>query len=384
MSLAEELKSSRPINSLPAVTPNALLSSVEPRRAFPFGDERTRWFYLGRGAVFHAVRALGLVGREVLIPAYHHGVEIEALSAAGAIPRFYGLDRKFRLKVPELEGLVGPRTAAVYVIHVAGFAQPMEDVRAFARRHKLKVIEDCALSLFSSDGALPLGSRADAAIYCLYKTIPVPNGGALWMREPPEIELADAGATTAVHQVASSMLVTFERTTATGRVLRRVVQAGARAARSVRPLPVDARPVGRRTYIPGQESLAISPVSLRIASRLDAAGIVKARRDNYEGLARRLRGVAPPIIDPLPQGTCPLFYPTWVEDKRALHAWLIARGIDAIDFWSEGSPLVRAGDFPDVDALRKHVLELPIHQDLDDDDLDRLAAAVRAGLRATS
>jgi dTDP-4-amino-4,6-dideoxygalactose transaminase len=36
-----------------------------------------------------------------------------------------------------------------------------------------------------------------------------------------------------------------------------------------------------------------------------------------------------------------------------------------------------AAEFPDAAALRRHVIELPCHQDLDDDAIDRVARAFR-------
>jgi dTDP-4-amino-4,6-dideoxygalactose transaminase len=332
-----------------------------------------------RGAVVRAVERLGLDGHEMLVPAYHHGVEVEALVAAGVRPRFYNVRRDFQADLQSLASEVTPKTRALYVIHYAGFPQPFTDLLAFARAHRLRVIEDCALSLLSSDGPRPLGSRGDAAVFCLYKTLPVPNGGALWMPEPgPEPELHPAGGSTAAHQVVSSLLVRFERDAGiVGQAARTVVQQAARLVRTWRPLPVDARPVGGRRFLPGQEKIAISPVSLQVARRLDARRIVEIRRRNYYALMSRLLDVATPMVHELAPGVSPLFYPLWSEDKQRLQANLADEDIETIDFWRHGSPLVPVGKFPDVEAMRAHVLELPIHQDLDAADIERLARAVR-------
>lgn len=375
--------SARRVSSLPALSPTSLWRAGSRAEAFPFGDARTRFFYLGRGAVWHAVRLLGLAGKEVLVPAYHHGVEIEALCDAGAEPVFYNVGRDFTLDLESLASRIGPRTGAVYVIHYAGFPQPMSDVASLARARGLKIIEDCALALYSADGPTALGSSGDAGIFCLYKSLPVPNGGALWMPTGWDgADLVPARRMTGLHQIASSMLARLERAVPVGALVRRAVQAGARTARSVRPLPVDAHPVGHRTFRQGQQHLDISPVSLRVAATLEAPAIVSARRRNYLSLEMMLRDVLPPVRRTLAQGVCPLFYPAWCEEKKRVHAALVKEGIEAIDFWSEGSPLVEQGAFPDVEALRTHVLELPIHQDLDEDDLHRMALVVRRVLRA--
>ncbi len=370
----------RTIAVLPALSPGALLPGLfGPPLAFPFCDPRTHYFYLGRGAVVRAVERLGLAGRELLVPAYHHGVEVEALVAAGARPRFYNVTRDFQADLASLAAEVTPDTRGLYVIHFAGFPQPMPELVAFARAHALKVIEDCALALYSSDGPRPLGSRGDAAIFCLYKTLPVPHGGALWMPAPAvPFTLTSAGSLTTAHQLLASLLVQLERRTGTiGRLARQAVRLGARLARAVGSLPADARPVGGRAFSPGQERLAMSPVSLRIARRIDPRTVVETRRRNYYALMSRLREVSPPMVHELPAGVSPLFYPLWVDDKPALQAALSAEGIESIDFWREGSPLVPAGRFPEVDALRAHVLELPIHQDVDLEDVERIARVVR-------
>lgn len=370
----------RRIGALPLPSPSMLLPRVAGSPlAFPFGDPRTQFFYLGRAAVWHAMRLLHLRGEEVLVPAYHHGVEIEALVAAGAKPRFYGVDRTMRADLASLAEQLTPATRALYVVHYAGFPQPMDDLLAFARHQGLKVIEDCALSLLSADGMRPLGSRADAAIFCLYKTLPVPHGGALWMPKGFDgAPLEPARLVIQAQQLASGMLARLEREAgATGHRVREVVRGAARRLRGVRPLPTDARPVGNRKFVPGQERLAIAPIALRMVHSIDLAKVVERRRRNYYALMGRLRDVAPPLIQELAPGMSPLFYPTWVEGKPRVHAALIEAGIEAIDFWSEGSALVERGRFPIVDGLRAHLLELPIHQDLEADDLEAIARAVR-------
>ncbi|HEX9241067.1 MAG TPA: DegT/DnrJ/EryC1/StrS family aminotransferase, partial [Anaeromyxobacter sp.] len=170
----------RYVPALPTLWP-AMLSPLARGAAapFPLGAPRTTLYYLARNAVFHGARLLGLSGREVLVPAYHHGVEVGALVAAGAIPRFVRVDARMRLDLEDAERRIGPRTRALYVIHYAGFAQPMDDVLALARRRGLLVVEDCALSLLAAEGTRPVGSAGDAAIFCFYKALPVPNGGAL-------------------------------------------------------------------------------------------------------------------------------------------------------------------------------------------------------------
>src|SRR5437660_4971939 len=148
---------------------------------FPFDQPGLRYRYFARNAVWDAVQLLKLSGRSVLMPAYHHGVELETLLAAGVKPVFFRVDPQMRCDFDEARARAKD-VAAVYVIHYAGFPQNMAAARALANELGVPLVEDCALALLSADGEKPLGSFGDISIFCLYKTIPVPNGGALLAR----------------------------------------------------------------------------------------------------------------------------------------------------------------------------------------------------------
>ena len=371
----------RYLPALPTLWPG-MLSPLEAARPvpFPFTAPRMTRYYLARNGVYHGARLLGLTGREVLVPAYHHGVEIGALAAAGAIPRFVRVDARMRLDLEDLEARIGPRTRAIYVIHYAGFAQPMDELMAVARRHGLAVVEDCALSLFAGEGARPLGSVGAIAVFCFYKTLPVPNGGALVVNDGAvagEVPARRAAplASTLSHATGALLANAALRLGAVGEAVRsaaRDAYALVRRATGVRPIST-----GTMTFDPALVDLGMSAISDAIARRADAGAIVAARRRNYFLLLGRLRELAPPMFAELPAGACPLFYPLLCDDKAAIQARLAARGVETVDFWRTGHPLCPVDAFPEVRALRRRVLELPVHQDLQPDDMAYLARCVR-------
>src|SRR5207253_11067710 len=116
------------------------------------------------------------------MPAYHHGVELETLLAAGVKPVFFRIDAQMRCDFEDARRRAAPEVRALYVIHYAGFPQDMEAARQLASELGVPLIEDCALALLSRNGDKPLGSSGDLSVCCLYKTLPVPNGGALLAR----------------------------------------------------------------------------------------------------------------------------------------------------------------------------------------------------------
>src|SRR3954470_17929135 len=145
---------------------------------FPFDQPALRYRYFARNAVWDAVKLLGLKGRKVLLPAYHHGVELETLLAAGVEPVFFRVDAQMRADFDDARAR-SAGVAALYVIHYAGFPQDMGAARQLATELGGRRLEDGALALLSSRGEKPLGSFGDVSVFCLYKTLPVPNGGGL-------------------------------------------------------------------------------------------------------------------------------------------------------------------------------------------------------------
>ena len=367
---------------LPTLWPNMVIARERPTDFLPFSSPNARYFYFARNAVWLTVKMMGLSGGEVLVPAYHHGVEIEALIDAGAVPRFYRVGRRWDVDLEDVERQIGPNTKALYLIHYAGFPGPAQAMRALADRHGIPLIEDCALSLLSSDGDRPLGSTGDVSIFCLYKTLPVPNGGALVVNGPKRYSLPEPPAppsSSTVSHVLSSLLQNVElRAGRTGRMLRKFARGLGRG--TVKAAQIDRVATGTQHFNRAHVDLGMSPLTKRIALGQDLAGIVDRRRRNYFLLLGALRSVSPPLFNELPAGVCPLFYPLVVPDKSELMARLAAEGIETVDFWRHFHPACDAARFPEVAQLRRTVLEIPCHQDLSAETVTQIAQVVRRAI----
>jgi len=329
------------------------------------------------------VKALGLEGGVVLVPAYHHGVEIEALLDAGAIVRFYRVGARWDVDLADVARKIGPETRALYLTHFAGFPGPVREMKALAEKHGLPLIEDCALSLFSADGDTPLGVTGDVAVFCLYKVLAVPDGGVLvWngpesdASRPAEPARPPPPRLSTLSALLSSMLRNVAlRGGRPGRLLRRLaLGAGKRALSASKVAPVLT---GTQHFNRDHVTLGMSRVSEALLRVQDVPGIVARRRRNYLFLLERLRDISPPLFDTLPDGVVPLCYPLLVDDNRRVMAQLVARGIEAVDFWREGHPACDVSEFPEVATLRTSVVEVPCHQDVTLETLAKVAAAIR-------
>jgi len=364
----------------PGLTPRMLLPRAKAAgMPFPFNDSGARYFYLARNGIYALARLWGLNGCEVLFPAYFHGVELEALLQAGVRLRFYPVREGMRVQVDDVVSRIGADTRAVYLIHYLGFPAPVAELAQVAQERGLLLIEDCALALLSCAGGRPLGSWGDAAIFCLYKTLPVPNGGAVVLRNGGPSTLPEGDPASWVSTLASISGSLNRYLQIHGhdwqRTLMKTVQAaGKKATRLLGGTPVD---IGTAHFEQSNARLAMSSLSHLIVTAQDFPGIVEKRRRNYLQLLERLGDVAPPVFDGLPDGVCPLSYPLRVRDKPAVVEKFLACGVEAVNFWFPRHPAGPREPYPEVDELRRTVLELPCHQDLTPEAIECVASVAR-------
>ena len=366
----------------PVLRPSQLLAPRPPAEPpFPLGAPGALHTYVARGAIFHLIRALG--GGEVLVPAYHHGNEVRALRAAGASVRFYGVNRRLEADLAQLDRLCRPPVRVLFLIHYLGWPQPVAPLAALCRQRGVLLLEDCALALLSESGGRPLGTFGDFSVFCLYKTLPVPNGGVLTAQGPMPaalrtLDLRPCDKASLAGRSAELMLAGLRRRwSRVGGALQGLKQA---AGRRLTALGVRRVPVGDEGFDEGQAGLAMSALSWRIARRCDHAAIRARRRANYRLMLELLGGRVAALKETLDDGVCPLFFPLLVNDKADALRRLARKGIETVPFWNQGDPQADGAAFPDVRFLREHVLELPIHQDVTAAQVEYMARQV-LGLR---
>ena len=368
-------------STLPLPLGQLLGAGRAPAARFPFDGRRINFYFLARNAIWHGTDALGLkAGDEVLMPSYHHGVELQCILAKGMTLRFYRIDNRMQADLDDVRAKLRPETRALYVTHYLGFPQPIRALREMAAGAGIPVIEDCALSLFSRNEEGPLGSFGDIGIFCLYKSLPVPYGGMLVMnrndlRLPPEPRLPD-------------------RVTTTSYLLNRLLDAGMlsrsamrqRASESIRSMARAAKHAAGTTVVPIDTEdfdvsimdVGVRKVTRRIVRHTDADEVVARRRANYLRFAERLDPRVRAVFSSLPDGACPLSYPILVQDKLAVSARLMAEGIETVNMWYRHHPRSPRGSYPEIDFLRDHVLELPNHQGLRLEHIDFMAEKASA------
>ena len=163
--------------------PALMLSTHRASRAvFPMSVPDHMYFHRARNAIYHLFRSLRLApGETVLVPDYHNGNEVQAIRAAGVTVRFYRIGRNLEIDLEHLTTARAdhgrPRRCSSSTTSAG--RSPSRSSLALCEAHDMILVEDCALSLLSETLGRPLGSFGRYATFCLYKTLPVPNGGVL-------------------------------------------------------------------------------------------------------------------------------------------------------------------------------------------------------------
>jgi dTDP-4-amino-4,6-dideoxygalactose transaminase len=336
---------------------------------FPLEDPRHRVFARARHGLWHGIHALGIrPGDVVLAPAYHHGSEIEALERAGIVCRFYGVDDALRPDEDALERLLGSDVRALYLIHYFGFPQDVGRWRDWCTSHRVLLIEDAAMALLSYRDGRPIGSVGDLAIYCLYKTFALPDGGAMICPRRTPYPRGDRRFGV-IHAALrnGSWLAQRSRAVAT-------IHAA---------IGGDREPDWGHDFGLGDPATRPSRMTTALIPRIVEWKAAQRRRSNYGVLQREIGDRVEALFDEAPVGACPIAFLFRIDPRQrgSAHESLAAQGVRLARFWQVPHPSVPSNGFDRSRELRSSVVGLPVHQELSANDLDRIVDAFRKATR---
>jgi dTDP-4-amino-4,6-dideoxygalactose transaminase len=303
----------------------------------------------GTDALALALRALGIgPGDEVLVPANSFIATAEAVSLVGARPRFLDVDpRTALITAAHVEAAIGRRTRCVIPVHLYGRTVQLEPIVALARARGLAVIEDACQAHGASIGDRRAGSIGDAGCFSFY---PAKNLGA-W---------GDAGA---------------------------VVSGDSRLADRVRLLRAHGQRTRHRHEVVGTTARldAVQAAILRVKLRRLEEWNERRRRAGA-ALTRALQGGP---VDPPPArapGGDHVFHQFVVQSdhRDALRRHLAARGVATAVHYpapvhrtpAYASAGLEVTPLPVAEARAARICSLPIHPQLTDREITRIAAAV--------
>ncbi|MBN2311989.1 MAG: DegT/DnrJ/EryC1/StrS family aminotransferase [Candidatus Hydrogenedentes bacterium] len=121
----------------------------------------------GTAALHMGVAACGCgAGDEVIVPAYSWSSSVTCVLQHNAIPVFVDIDFDTMLVDPaRIEAAITPNTKAILVVHLHGLMVDMERIMDIARRHGLRVIEDCCQAHGATFKGRQCGTWGDCAAF---------------------------------------------------------------------------------------------------------------------------------------------------------------------------------------------------------------------------
>ena len=121
-------------------------------------------------------------GDEVIVPGYTYISTAASVVGAGAIPVIAEIDESLGLDPGDVEKKITPQTKAIIPVYMQGVPARIDAIMDVARRHNLKVVEDCCQCIGGRYKGRYVGSMGDAGAWSLnyYKIITTGEGGIVF------------------------------------------------------------------------------------------------------------------------------------------------------------------------------------------------------------
>ncbi|HET6426860.1 MAG TPA: DegT/DnrJ/EryC1/StrS family aminotransferase, partial [Phycisphaerae bacterium] len=144
----------------------------------------------GTAALHMALVACGVgCGDEVIVPAYTWPSSATCCLHHNAIPVFVDIEwSSMNIDTSLIERAVTPRTKAIMAVHLHGLSVDMDPLLEVARRHGLRVIEDCCQAHGVKYRGRTAGTIGDAAAFsCNQNKILCSGEGGFFVAGDPEL-----------------------------------------------------------------------------------------------------------------------------------------------------------------------------------------------------
>lgn len=303
----------------------------------------------GTDALVLALRVLGIgPGDEVLTPPNSFVATAAAIALAGARPVFVDAGDDLNIDVTRIEAAITPRTRAILPVHLTGRPAQMGPLMAIARRHQLRVVEDCAQAVAAEYDGQRVGSFGDVGCFSLHplKTLSACGDGGV-------LTTSDRALDARLREMRNIGLRTREEC---------VVWSG------------NSR----------LDTLQAALLLVKLPHLEEWTGQRRGHADAYRQQLAGIRGIRVPVDRPNERAV----YHTFViqADRRdALRAFLAERGIGTQIHYPVPIHLQPAarelgygpGSLPVAEAQASRILSLPVYPELTDEDVTRIAASIR-------
>lgn len=341
------------------------------------------YFTRGRYALGEAYRRSGLDGGGTLLaPAYHCVTMLDPALALGADVLLYPLNADLTPDRNELERLAERAVRPIKVLlatHFFGFVRDFSWLKMWCDIHSIVLVEDCSHTLYTERYQAKGAGRAGRFVASSpYKFFPSADAGWLYA---PGLATAAGNLTQPANWVAElrgvKQCLDAVRRPRVGPTDLAALDAQIAAMAREMPVPGEDRRQQRRAQSPQYEVEAEHRSALCGSRWLIAhsclSNAIRRRQVNYR---RWLQAVAElpgcrPLYPELPEHVVPYMFPLYIEHPMPHFYWLKQL---AVPVWRWDEMAVSA--CPVAANYRLHLLHLPCHQSLSEDEMGWMLTAV--------
>jgi len=312
----------------------------------------------GTDALHLALIACGIKpDDEVITTPFTFIATAESIAKCGAKPVFADIDpRTYNIDPAQIESKITSKTRAILPVHLYGQPAEMERIVEMARKHRLKIVEDCAQALGAEYKGNKVGSLGDAGCLSFF---PSKNLGAY----------GDGG-----------MVVTNDTN----------------IAETVRILRVHGSKATYQHVMHGFNSRldALQAAVLRVKLKhLDRWNELRRGKTMfYNRLLSQVGGIEPPHIEKHSKSSCN-YYTISLKDSRLnrdqLRKHLESGGIQTMVYYPLSLHLQevykylghKPGDFPQSEQAQDQVLSLPLYPELSDEQIEEVVKEIKTQIK---
>lgn len=312
------------------------MTAIEKKQALPDNCRRT-WFWHAnaRTAFGEYLRATCPTGNEmVLLPAYigwspREGSGVfDPVKELGLRYEFYRVDERLHIDLDALESTMARAKVGVFVvIHYFGHADPgYATAVSLARAAGASILEDEAHALYTDLVGGATGQLGDACIFSLHKMLPFPKGGVLVVNDAAWLQRH------LFHHTDRAYTEMWEFD------LRKIAERRVANARRL--------------------TVALAP----------------------------LAGLIDPLWGDPEDGNVPQTYPVIVRtgSRDQLYELMNGAGFGVVSLYHTLIDAISRDRFAESSWLSRHVMNLPVHQDVELRDLDTMVEKLAAFCRETA
>jgi UDP-2-acetamido-2-deoxy-ribo-hexuluronate aminotransferase len=313
----------------------------------------------GTDALQIAMMALGLKsGDEIILPVHTYVATAEVIALLGLTPAFVDVDEgTFTIDVTQIENKITSKTKAIVPVHLYGQSADMEAINRIAAKHDLFVIEDAAQSL---------GANYTMADGTTHKTGTIGTIGTTSFFPSKNLGcFGDGGAIFTNDKVLASKM-------------KMIANHGQKVKYHHDIIGINSRLDTLQA--------SILNVKLKYLSEYE-----KKRNEAADFYDEQLKSITQIKIPQRFNKSTHVFhqYTLRVENRNDLKTFLEAKGIPTMIYYPVPLHFQKAyqregfgeGSFPVTERLSKSVISLPIHTEMNTDELNFIVDSIKSFYR---